>query len=302
MGQGRNDLPLDDDFLPSESEQPPRRQTVRTAAELDDTPDKPEHDPLVLDMAEELGIRSAERMEPASLRTLVASMRRQNRQQAAGNKPAPEPEKEEPIDWGLREDGTPITSEKEYVDEYGVANARTLKIAHANSQQLKRVLKQNEELTKTIQEERQQRASRAAFKKVCSVLAERPDLFGDDPANAKPGTAEYKRIQRVCNSLTARLQDGSASDIVDDTREEMELFGAPSEPNTRKPTKEKSGNMTIEEYARGQMARPSNRRSGETRSRRDIMIDQKKEELARLNGNVPASVEDDDADLLDWEE
>jgi len=284
-GSTQDDFELDDS---------PETSVPETAPNAPLAPEAPKHDALVLAMAQELGIDNADALTPEALKSTVLAVRRQQ----AKSVPAPEvapPEPDEAIDWGRKADGTPRT-EAEAVAEYDPLVVAAHRRAHQAMLEAKKLAKRNDELQARLdrqEAERQQRQLDRQLKQLCS---ERPDLFGDKPGQAKPGTPEHQRYQLLLTHLGTLVAQKQHTTLEADARSAFELFGpAPKKAGSRTPT--------VADYARGSLARPSNRRPVEAGSylqRRIAAKQAELEELAETNG-VPLAVggDDDDADLLD---
>lgn len=295
---------FDDDLLPDNPSTPtapsqrPRGPDGKFLASTPETPEPvvPQHSPLVLSMAQELGVDNPSAYTPPELEKVVSNLRRQ-RAQLTTKAPVVE---EDPIDWGDKEDGTPIKTEAEYVAEYGRANARALKRAHEANAKVEKISKEYTEFKQTVEQERQERIGRQVTRDFHRILAERPDLFGEKPGQAKEGSAEAKRYALVRAHLTNLLTNKQHTTLDADTRSAMELFGVSApEPQTKSP--QSSARPTLTDYERAEVARATNRRGTEQITRRELLIRQKEEELAEKNGQpyyAPVGPADDD-DLLD---
>jgi hypothetical protein len=246
---------------------------------------KPQHSPLSVSIAQELGIDNYESMTPEALNAAIVTIRRHNKPAAT-----PVEDEDDPVDWGLKEDGTPRT-EKEALIEYDPFIVKTHKLAHEARVNAKRVAKENAALKAQLEQERAVRNQRAVERQLRNILAERPDLFGEKPGTAKPGTPEAKRYQLVCDHLNSLVVSKQNKTLDEDARAAMELFGAT-------PTTQKRSTSAVDAYRRAELNRPTQRRTNDKKTPRQAREEEIAAQQAAQNGYLPLG-EDDDADLLD---
>lgn len=267
--------------------------------DLDDSPEQvtpapaetpPQHDPLVLAMAQELGIDNAETLTPDALKASVIA----GRKLQAKFQPKPEVkteplvEPEEPIDW-LTLTGGQAKTEAEAAEKYDPFLIAQAKTNHALKLEAKKLAQRNEALEARLAQQDARRAQRQLERQLQQVCAERPDLFGEKPGQAAPDSPEGQRYQLLISHLNGLVAQQRHTTLDADARAAMQLFGPAPKAASRTPT--------VADYARAQLARPSQRQMPDKLSERDRRIQQKREELAEVNGQF--GDDDDDADLLD---
>lgn len=256
-------------------------------------PEAPAHSAYHLAKAQQYDIDPAS-LTPGELDRMLLLADRLDRQRQTPAAPKAEPA-EEPFDWGQDTDGKALTEEtaKAY---YTPPIYRAIKA----SQSVSKIEKESAALKESVEQERQARNHRAVTKQLHTILAERPDLFGEKPGQAKAGTAEAERYQIVTDRLTRLLATQKHTTLDADTRAAMELFGAPpstavaaGRPRAPQATRQAP---SIADYRTAELAPPTNRRGTETLSYRDRKI-QELVEARKENGTYTHSTPDDDDDL-----
>lgn len=268
---------FDDDLLNEEQTTPPA---------AGETPPAPQHSPLALAMARELGIET-EGHTPESLQSTITAVRRHVQ---STQKPAePVVEQDEPISWGKNADGT-LRTEAQFLEQFDPEIAETRRMAHEARVESKKLRKANEQIQQTLERERAERTNRAVERQLTKILAERPDLFGEKPGTAQPGTPEHTRTKLVLDHLQGLVAAKQHTTLDQDARAAMALFApAETKPNKTSP---------LDAYKRAELARASQRKHGDNRTARQIREEQVAAKL-EANGYVASGDVDDDADLLD---
>jgi hypothetical protein len=226
---------------------------------------------------------------------------RTSRPPAPAAAPPPAPPTPEPgPDWGEDDQGNPITTEEQAKKIY----PRALFNAIKNSHQVEKLAKQNEELQRTLTQERQERIAARVEGKLNRLLAARPELFGQDPSAVQPGTVEWHRRAAVINHLNGLAASKQQTTLEADVAGALAIFGpatAPPPAAKGKGQQSPAGPSPTDlaaHYRAAELARTTGRAGATSVTRRDLLIEAKRQELEANGSPVVASGGGDDDDDL----
>ncbi len=239
-------------------------------------PQAPRHSNYALAKAREYGVQSPESMAPDTLDLILANLDRQ-RASLTQQKPAPA---EEPIDWGEDADGKPLTEEgaKSF---YTKAHFKAIRAGHF----LPIIEKENAALKAEIERDRREREAGRVRRQAHAIMAEHPQLFGAKPGLAPQGSPEARRYAMVMREAAAIAEANGRIDPASDIPAAMEIF-LPANPEPRQPpprAQARSQQPSVDDYERASLARPTQRRTTESLTKRETMIRAEEEKL-RENG------------------
>jgi hypothetical protein len=271
------------------------------AAQQPQQPAAPQHNTYMANRARSLGI-DPNQFAPDTLGAVLAAVEQNQQAARAAAAPPPAPPTPEPgPDWGEDDQGNPITTEEQAKKIY----PRALFNAIKNSHQVEKLAKQNEELQRTLTQERQERIAARVEGKLNRLLAARPELFGQDPSAVQPGTVEWHRRAAVINHLNGLAASKQQTTLEADVAGALAIFGpatAPPPAAKGKGQQSPAGPSPTDlaaHYRAAELARTTGRAGATSVTRRDLLIEAKRQELEANGSPVVASGGgDDDDDLL----